>query len=73
MRVLVACEFSGRVRDAFIARGFDAWSCDLLPTESPGPQRKANRSRTYLGIAEAMAQQWGDYIVRASAARKDQP
>lgn len=37
MRVLVACEFSGIVRDAFIARGHDAWSCDLLPTESPGP------------------------------------
>lgn len=37
MRVLVACEFSGRVRDAFRARGHDAWSCDLLPTEKPGP------------------------------------
>lgn len=37
MRVLVACEFSGRVRDAFLARGHDAWSCDLLPTDSPGP------------------------------------
>lgn len=35
MRVLVACEFSGIVRDAFIARGHDAWSCDLLPTERP--------------------------------------
>lgn len=37
MKVLVACEFSGIVRDAFLARGHDAWSCDLLPTESPGP------------------------------------
>lgn len=37
MRVLVACEFSGIVRDAFIARGHDAMSCDLLPTERPGP------------------------------------
>ena len=36
MRVLVACEFSGTVRDAFAARGHDAWSCDLLPTEKPG-------------------------------------
>lgn len=36
MRVLVACEFSGIVRDAFIARGHDAWSCDLLPTEREG-------------------------------------
>jgi len=37
VRVLVACEFSGIVRDAFAARGHDAWSCDLLPTERPGP------------------------------------
>ena len=37
MRVLVACEFSGTVRDAFIASGHDAMSCDLLPTEKPGP------------------------------------
>ena len=37
MRVLVACEFSGRVRDAFLARGHEAVSCDLLPSESPGP------------------------------------
>lgn len=37
MRVLVACEFSGRVRDAFIREGHQAWSCDLLPTETPGP------------------------------------
>lgn len=36
MRVLVACEFSGVVRDAFLARGHDAWSCDLLPSEQPG-------------------------------------
>lgn len=32
-RILVACEYSATVRDAFRARGFDAWSCDLLPTE----------------------------------------
>jgi len=37
MKILVACEFSGIVRDAFIARGHDALSCDLLPTERPGP------------------------------------
>lgn len=37
MRVLVACEYSGSVRDAFIARGHDAMSCDLLPTDVPGP------------------------------------
>jgi site-specific DNA-cytosine methylase len=37
MRVLVACEFSGIVRDAFRAIGHDALSCDLLPSERPGP------------------------------------
>ena len=37
MRVLVACEFSGIVRDAFLRKGHNAISCDLLPTESPGP------------------------------------
>ena len=36
MKVLIACEFSGIVRDAFKDRGHDAWSCDLLPTEKPG-------------------------------------
>ena len=37
MKVLVACEYSGVVRDAFIKQGHDAISCDLLPTEQPGP------------------------------------
>ena len=36
MRVLIACEMSGRVRDAFKALGHDAWSCDILPTLQPG-------------------------------------
>ena len=36
MKVLVACEFSGIVREAFAAKGHDAWSCDILPTEIPG-------------------------------------
>jgi len=36
MKVLVACEYSGTVRDAFIAAGHDAMSCDLLPTDVPG-------------------------------------
>lgn len=35
-RVLVACEYSGSVRDAFAALGWDAWSCDILPSEKPG-------------------------------------
>lgn len=37
MRVLVACEYSGKVRNAFIAAGHEAVSCDLLPTDKPGP------------------------------------
>jgi hypothetical protein len=37
MKVLIACEYSGRVRDAFIALGHEAMSCDLLPTDAPGP------------------------------------
>jgi hypothetical protein len=36
MKILIACEFSGRVREAFRKKGHDAWSCDLLPTEIPG-------------------------------------
>lgn len=51
MKVLIACEYSGRVRDAFTALGHDALSCDLLPTDAFG--------KHYQGIADAMAQQWG--------------
>lgn len=42
MRVLVACEFSGTVRDAFLAHGHDAISCDLLPSETPGPHHQGD-------------------------------
>lgn len=42
MRVLIACEFSGIVRDAFLRKGHDAWSCDLLPTEKSGPHIQGN-------------------------------
>ena len=41
-RVLIACEFSGVVREAFKAKGCDAWSCDLLPTEIPGQHHQGN-------------------------------
>lgn len=41
-RVLVACEFSGRVRDAFTAAGHDAWSADLLPSETPGRHHRGD-------------------------------
>ena len=37
MRVLIACEYSGVVRDAFLGGGHEAMSCDLLPTDAPGP------------------------------------
>lgn len=37
MKVLIACEYSGKVRDAFIRLGHNAVSCDLLPTDAPGP------------------------------------
>ena len=37
MKVLVACEYSGVVRDAFVEKGHDAWSCDILPTETKAP------------------------------------
>lgn len=42
MKVLIACEFSGIVREAFRKRGHDAWSCDLLPTEIPGQHQQGD-------------------------------
>ena len=42
MRILIACEYSGIVRDAFLRRGHDAISCDLLPTEQPGPHYRGD-------------------------------
>ena len=51
MKVLVACEFSGIVRDAFIKRGHNAMSCDLLPSERPG---KHYRGR----VVEVMGMDW---------------
>lgn len=55
MKVLVACEFSGRVRDAFTALGHDAISCDLLDTESPGKHFKGD-------VLEILNQHW-DLVV----------
>lgn len=51
MRVLVACEYSGRVRDAFAAAGCDAWSCDLLPSEAPGQHYQGD-------VRNMLTQQW---------------
>lgn len=42
MKILVACEYSGKVRDAFIEAGHDAVSCDILPTEKPGPHHQGS-------------------------------
>lgn len=42
MKILIACEYSGIVRDAFIRKGHEAMSCDLLPTEQPGPHYQGN-------------------------------
>lgn len=49
MRVLVGCEFTGTVRDAFLARGHDAWSCDLLPDERRSNRHIQGDVRTILG------------------------
>jgi len=49
MRVLVACEYSGTVRDAFRLKGHDAWSCDLLPTEADPAYHHQGDVLTILG------------------------
>jgi len=51
MRILIACEYSGVVRDAFIARGHDAISCDLLPTDRRGPHIQGD-------VLELLKQEW---------------
>lgn len=51
MRCLIACEYSGTVRDAFRRRGHDAVSCDLLPSESDGPHHMGD-------VRELLAQPW---------------
>ena len=51
MKVAILCEFSGTVRDAFIARGHDAVSCDLLPTEKPGPHL----------VGDCLSHDWSGY------------
>ncbi len=51
MRILIACESSGAVRDAFRARGHFAMSCDLLPSEQPGPHHQGD-------VRELLGQEW---------------
>ena len=48
MRVLIACEFSGVVRRAFVERGHDAWSCDLLPSEDRSNRHIIGDARDHL-------------------------
>ena len=77
MRVLVACEFSGIVRDAFAVRGHDAWSCDLLPTERPGNHIQGDVLKVLndgwdLMIAHPPCT-WLCQAMRTNAARKDRP
>lgn len=48
MRVLVACEFSGKVRDALCVKGHKAWSCDLLPGE--GEYKQFHYQQDVLGV-----------------------
>lgn len=50
-RVLIACEYSGVTRDAFLSAGFDAISCDVLPTEAPGPHYQGD-------VRDLMGQEW---------------
>lgn len=50
-RVLVACEYSGTVRDAFALKGWDAWSCDLLPTDKPGKHYQGD-------VRDLLTQHW---------------
>jgi len=55
LRVLIACEFSGTVREAFKARGHNAWSCDLLPSEIPGQHIQGDvRYSAYTGYWDLM-------------------
>jgi hypothetical protein len=51
MKVLIACEFSGTVRDAFTAQGHDATSCDLLPSETPGKHYQGS-------VLELLGEHW---------------
>ena len=62
MKVLIACEYSGIVRDAFIRAGHDAMSCDILPTESPGPHYQGD-------VRDVLAEQWDMIIAHPPCTR----
>lgn len=59
MKILIGCECSGIVRDAFIARGHDAMSCDLKPSERPGPHYHGN----IYDVLEDAGSEWDAMIV----------
>jgi hypothetical protein len=59
---LIACEYSGRVRDAFLARGIDAVSCDLLPTEVDGPHIQGD-------VTEQLQRRWAGVIAHPPCTR----
>jgi hypothetical protein len=63
MKVLIACEFSGIVRDAFRARGHDAWSCDLLPSESD------NQYHIQRDVLSILDDDWGLMIAHPTCTR----
>jgi hypothetical protein len=58
LRVLVACEFSGIVRDAFIALGHDAFSCDLLPSESHPELSRSTYPHFQCDVREVLGNGW---------------
>jgi len=62
MNLLVACEYSGIVRDAFIEKGHDAVSCDILPTESPGPHYQCD-------VREVIYENWDMVIAHPPCTR----
>jgi len=59
---LIACEYSGRVRDAFLARGIDAVSCDLLPSEADGPHIQGD-------VTEQLRRRWAGVIAHPPCTR----
>jgi hypothetical protein len=75
MRILIACEYSGTVRDAFIRVGHDAMSCDLLPTDTPGPHYQGDvRDVINAGWDMMIAHPPCTYLtVTANKWMKDQP
>lgn len=62
MTWLVACEYSGRVRDALLAEGIDAVSCDLLPSETDGPHIQGD-------VTEQLARRWAGVVAHPPCTR----